>query len=113
LFDYILFVDCLDLTLVSQSKGDDSDGPPPNLDEAVKKANAELTNENKSLNCLVTSLHEKHHTMSLKVAEMKDKLDASEAQMDELKNRIDEVEFELNRTRLRVSLIYSHYKSIN
>ena len=62
----------------------------------------ELTNENKSLNSLVTSLHEKHHTMCLELAEMKDKLELSEQQIDELKNRIDEIEFELNRTRVRV-----------
>ena len=86
------------------SPGDDSDGPPPDLDEAVKKVNMELTNENKSLNCLVTSLHEKHHTMGLELAEMKDKLELSEQQIDELKNRIDEIEFELNRTRVRVGI---------
>jgi predicted nuclease with TOPRIM domain len=71
----------------------------------VKKANEELTNENKSLNCLVTSLHEKHHVMSLNVAKMKDKLDANELQTDELKNRIDDLEFDLNRTRVRVRFI--------
>jgi E3 ubiquitin-protein ligase BRE1 len=84
--------------------GDDSDGPPPDLNESVKKANIELTNENKSLNCLVTSLHEKHHTMGLELTEMKDKLEMSETQIDELKNRIDDMEFELNRTRIRVSI---------
>ncbi len=29
-------------------KGEESDGPPPDLDESVKKANMELTNENKA-----------------------------------------------------------------
>ena len=76
------------------------------MDDAVKKANIELTNENKSLNCLVTSLHERHHTMGLELAEIKDKLELSEQQIDELKNRIDEMEFELNRTRIRVNINY-------
>ncbi|XP_053207783.1 E3 ubiquitin-protein ligase Bre1-like [Panonychus citri] len=80
--------------------GDTDNGESnPSLDEAVKKANQELQNENKNLNSLVTSLHEKHHKMSLKFSEMKDSLESMETRNDELKARIDDLEFDLNRTR--------------
>lgn len=89
-------------------KGEDGQEPPPNLDEAVKHANIELTNENKSLNLLTTSLHEKHHVMSLRCSEMEDKVNALESQNDELKNRIDDLEIELNKTRLREQRLEDH-----
>ncbi|XP_054161348.1 E3 ubiquitin-protein ligase Bre1-like isoform X2 [Oppia nitens] len=89
-------------------KGDESEGSPPDLNESVKKANIELTNENKSLNCLVTSLHEKQHKMGLEMGELKDKLEINEQQIDELKNRIDDIEFELNRTRIREQRLEDH-----
>lgn len=69
------------------------------LDEAVKSANVELQTENKNLNSLVTSLHEKHHKASLKLSEMKDALDSAESRNEELKARVDDLEFELNRSR--------------
>lgn len=78
------------------------------MDDAVREANIELQSENKSLNLLVTSLHEQHHTMKLRYAEMKDKLSALEEANDDLKNRIDDVEFELNRTRCREQRLEDH-----
>lgn len=59
----------------------------------------ELQTENKNLNALVTSLHEKHHKTSLKFSEMKDALESVESRNEELKARIDDLEFELNRSR--------------
>lgn len=89
--------------------GDTDNGEStPSLDEAVKKANQELQNENKNLNALVTSLHEKHHKMSLKFSEMKDSVESMEARNDELKARIDDLEFELNRTRSKEIRLQEH-----
>ena len=41
---------------------------PPNLDEGIREMNLTLQKENASLHALNTALHEKHHTMSLKVS---------------------------------------------
>ena len=41
---------------------------PPNLDEEIREMNRTLQKENASLHALNTALHEKHHTMSLKVS---------------------------------------------
>ena len=80
-----------------------------NLDETVRALNAELTKENKNLHCMVTSLQEKHHVMSLKFAEVKDKMEAKDLTVDELKNRIDELEFELNKSRTREQRLEDHF----
>ena len=39
----------------------------PNIDETIKQANIEIQAENRNLQALNTSLHEKYHTISLKV----------------------------------------------
>lgn len=39
----------------------------PNIDEVVRRANAEIQMENRNLQVLNLQLHEKHHTSSLKV----------------------------------------------
>lgn len=37
------------------------------MDETIRQANIDLQAENRNLHTLITSLHEKYHTMSLKV----------------------------------------------
>lgn len=39
----------------------------PNIDEVVRRANAEIQMENRNLQVINLQLHEKHHTSSLKV----------------------------------------------
>jgi len=62
---------------------------------------------------LVTSLHEKHHKITLKYSEMKDNLEVLEARNDELKLRIDDLEFELSRTRSREVRLQKHLYETN
>ena len=40
----------------------------PSLDAAIKEANIQLEKENQQIQALNTSLHEKYHSMSLKVS---------------------------------------------
>lgn len=39
----------------------------PNIDEVVRKANVEIQMENRNLQAINIQLHEKYHTISLKV----------------------------------------------
>lgn len=39
----------------------------PNIDEVVRRANAEIQMENRNLQVINLQLHEKHHSTSLKV----------------------------------------------
>lgn len=39
----------------------------PNIDEVVRRANAEIQMENRNLQAINIQLHEKYHTISLKV----------------------------------------------
>lgn len=41
----------------------------PNIDEVVRRANAEIQMENRNLQAINIQLHEKYHTISLKVFE--------------------------------------------
>ena len=83
--------------VTSALNGEDAAG----LDDAVRKTNIELTNENKNLNFLTTQLHEKCRSLNIQLSEMKDRSESVENSNDELQNRIDEMEFELNRLRSR------------
>lgn len=80
-----------------------------NLDETVRSINEELLKENRNLNILVTSLHEKIHVSGLKYAELADTIDARELANDDLKSRIDELEMELNRSRTREKRMEDHF----
>ncbi|XP_035206333.1 E3 ubiquitin-protein ligase BRE1B-like [Stegodyphus dumicola] len=90
-------------------KGDpSSEEDIPSLDDAVRQANVELQNENKNLHLLVTGLHEKHHQMNLKFAEMNDKLAAQEIANAELKNHIEDLEYDLSKTKQREEKLDMH-----
>ncbi|KPM08870.1 C3H4 ring finger protein [Sarcoptes scabiei] len=79
-----------------------------NLDETVRELNEELTKENKNLNNLVTSLHEKYRTITLKHNQLNDKIESKDFEIDELKNRIDGLEFELNKYKIREQRLEGH-----
>lgn len=51
-------------------KGELGEALPPSLDESIKEANIELETENRRIQALNTSLHEKYHAMSLKVRKL-------------------------------------------
>ncbi|KAF8767715.1 E3 ubiquitin-protein ligase Bre1 like protein [Argiope bruennichi] len=90
-------------------KGDpSSEEEIPSLDDAVRQANVELQNENKNLHLLVTGLHEKHHQMNLKFAEVNDKLAAQEIANAELRNHIEDLEYDLSKTKQREEKLDMH-----
>ena len=49
----------------------------PNIDEVVRKANADLQAENRNLLASNIQLHEKYHTISLKVSLIANKIKIS------------------------------------
>ncbi|XP_037092675.1 LOW QUALITY PROTEIN: E3 ubiquitin-protein ligase Bre1-like [Pollicipes pollicipes] len=72
---------------------------PPSVDEEIKEMNVALQKENASLHALNTALHEKHHTMSLKTADLQERLTALQTEKDELGNRHDDMLYEWEKTR--------------
>ncbi|XP_068200928.1 E3 ubiquitin-protein ligase Bre1 [Palaemon carinicauda] len=90
-------------------KGEGLEGEvPPSLEEGVRELNAELQQENKNLHAQNLSFHEKHHLMSLKVAELEEKLQAMDTEKAEMQNRIEDMEYDLNRTRSRCEKVETH-----
>lgn len=89
------------VTLLLKGEGLERDEPLPNIDEAVQQLNVQLQTQNRNLQTQVTSLHERHHVMSLKVAELQDKLQALETTNAELKNRVEDQEYDLTKSRQR------------
>lgn len=78
-------------------KGEFEDVPHPSLDSAIKDANIQLEKENQQIQALNTSLHEKYHSMSLKMKSLQEKLTAEETKGDELKNQMDDVNWEVTK----------------
>lgn len=90
-------------------KGEGLEGEaPPSLEEGVRELNSELQQENKKLHAQNLSFHEKHHLMSLKVAELEEKLQAMDTEKAEMQNRIEDMEYDLNRTRSRCEKVETH-----
>lgn len=69
----------------------------------------ELQAENRNLQELNTSLHEKYHTISLKMSEQQDSVTAKETEIAELKNQIDDLQYELEKVRLRNDKLENHF----
>lgn len=61
----------------------------------MRSLNADLQAENRKLQALGTSLHERHHTMTLRVACLQDALNSRDTENAELRNQIDETQYEL------------------
>lgn len=72
----------------------------PSVDEVTRQANIELQAENRNLQALHTTLHEKYHLNSLKVAELQDSVTARETEIAELKNQIDDLQYEFDKVLL-------------
>lgn len=95
-----------------QAEGGEAEGgsgpAAPDLDEAVRGANAALERENQRLHALVTALHEKSHVTSLKFSEHQDQVDSLQTKNDELRNRVEELEYELSKVRSREEKLDCH-----
>ncbi|XP_049867438.1 E3 ubiquitin-protein ligase Bre1 [Pectinophora gossypiella] len=90
-------------------KGDGEEGAPaPALDEVVRATNEEVTAENRRLQALCTTLHESHHAMTLRVAQLQDAVNSRDTENAELKNQIDDLQYELLKVRSRNDKLENH-----
>ncbi|XP_068148725.1 E3 ubiquitin-protein ligase Bre1 [Drosophila tropicalis] len=98
---------------------DDTEQPPSSdpealascvqaLEETLKQTHIEIMTENRKVQNLNTSLHEKFHTMSLKMKEYQDALTAKETENAELKNQIDELQYDLEKIHCRNDKLENH-----
>ncbi|KAH0807506.1 hypothetical protein GEV33_015279 [Tenebrio molitor] len=92
------------LALKGELEGQDA----PSVDEVICQTNVQLQAENRNLQALHTSLHEKYHTNSLKVAELQDSVTGKETEIAELKNQIDDLQYELEKVRNRNDKLETH-----
>ncbi|XP_044754768.1 E3 ubiquitin-protein ligase Bre1 isoform X1 [Coccinella septempunctata] len=92
------------LALKGEVEGQDA----PSVDEVIRQANVELQAENRNLQALQTTLHEKYHLNSLKVAELQDSVTARETEIAELKNQIDDLQYEFDKVRNRNDKLETH-----
>lgn len=53
-------------------------------------------------------MHEKYHTISLKMSELQDSVTAKETETAELKNQIDDLQYELEKVRCRNDKLENH-----
>lgn len=74
--------------------------PAPSLDDVIRATNEEVTVENRRLQALCTTLHESHHAMTLRVAQLQDAVNSRDTENAELKNQIDDLQYELMKVRL-------------
>lgn len=80
----------------------------PEIEDTLRESQIEIMAANKSLQCLNTSLHEKYHTISLKLKELQDTLTGKETEAAELQNQIDDLQYELGKVRLRNDKLENH-----
>ncbi|XP_056644627.1 E3 ubiquitin-protein ligase Bre1 isoform X2 [Diorhabda carinulata] len=92
------------LALKGELEGQDA----PSVDEAIRQTNIQLQSENRNLQALHTTLHEKYHTLSLKISELQDTRTARETENAELKNQIDDLQYELDKVRNRNDKLETH-----
>lgn len=86
----------------------ESGQPLPDIEETLRQSQIEIMVENKNLQSLNTSLHEKFHTISLKLKELQDTLTGKETEAAELHNQIDDFQYELGKIRLRNDKLENH-----
>uniref|UniRef100_A0A1A9X333 E3 ubiquitin protein ligase n=1 Tax=Glossina brevipalpis TaxID=37001 RepID=A0A1A9X333_9MUSC len=91
-----------------ESQNDTSLNTIPNCEETLKQMHIDIMTENRNLQNLNTSLHEKFHTMSLKMKEYQDALTAKETENAELKNQIDELQYDLEKVHCRNDKLENH-----
>ncbi|EFN79821.1 E3 ubiquitin-protein ligase Bre1 isoform X4 [Harpegnathos saltator] len=92
------------LALKGQFDGDEA----PNIDEVVRRANAEIQMENRNLQAINIQLHEKYHTISLKMSELQDTITGKDTLAAELRNQVDDLQYELNKVRARNDKLEHH-----
>lgn len=80
----------------------------PEIENTLRESQIEIMAANKNLQCLNTSLHEKYHTISLKLKELQDTLTGKETEAAELQNQIDDLQYELGKVRLRNDKLENH-----
>lgn len=96
------------MILKGQTDDDIDNLSVPNIEETLKETQIEIMAENKNLQSLNTSLHEKYHTISLKLKELQDTLTGKETEAAELHNQIDDLQYELEKVRLRNDKLENH-----
>lgn len=89
-------------------KGEFDGEETPNIDEVVRRANAEIQMENRNLQVLNLQLHEKHHTSSLKMSRLQDTIMGKDTLVAELRNQVDDLQYELNKVRARNDKLEHH-----
>lgn len=80
----------------------------PDIEQTLRQSQIEIMAENRSLQNLNTSLHEKYHMISLKMAELQDTLTGKETEAAELRNQIDDLQYELEKVRCRNDKLENH-----
>lgn len=88
-------------------KGETEDGEPA-MDETLRQTHLEIMAENKNLQMQNTALHEKFHTINLKMSELQDTLTGKETEAAELRNQIDDLQYELEKVRCRNDKLENH-----
>lgn len=95
-------------TLALKGNPEDGSETVPIIEEALRQSQIEIMAENKNLQSLNTSLHEKYHTISLKLKELQDTLTGKETEAAELHNQIDDLQYELEKVRMRNDKLENH-----
>ncbi|XP_035436036.1 E3 ubiquitin-protein ligase Bre1 isoform X2 [Spodoptera frugiperda] len=86
----------------------EENAPAPSLDDVIRATNEEVTVENRRLQALCTTLHESHHAMTLRVAQLQDAVNSRDTENAELKNQIDDLQYELMKVRSRNDKLENH-----
>ncbi|XP_075969869.1 E3 ubiquitin-protein ligase Bre1 isoform X1 [Anticarsia gemmatalis] len=90
-------------------KGESEESAPaPSMDETIRATNEEVTAENRRLQALCTTMHESHHAMTLRVAQLQDAVNSRDTENAELKNQIDDLQYELMKVRSRNDKLENH-----
>lgn len=95
-------------TMILKGQSDDDSLSVPDIEDTLKETQIEIMAENRNLQSLNTSLHEKYHTISLKLKELQDTLTGKETEAAELHNQIDDLQYELEKVRLRNDKLENH-----
>ncbi|XP_041977764.1 E3 ubiquitin-protein ligase Bre1 isoform X2 [Aricia agestis] len=90
-----------------KGEGDEA-APAPSLEDTIRATNEEVTAENRRLQALSTTLHESHHAMTLRVAQLQDAVNSRDTENAELKNQIDDLQYELMKIRSRNDKLENH-----
>ncbi|XP_021696559.1 E3 ubiquitin-protein ligase Bre1 isoform X1 [Aedes aegypti] len=96
------------ITRAMHGESEDPEANVPDMDETLRQSYTEVMAENRNLQTQNTLLHEKFHTISLKMSEIQDMLNGKETESAELKNQIDDLQYELEKVRCRNDKLENH-----